>query len=93
MIRPGGGGTYRGGGAAIVPGGGPRYAGRGYHGHRRYYGYGGPAIVGGWGWGWGWGAPYYYDYPYYQPYYGYERCWTRRVKVKGKWVRRRYCEY
>ena len=93
-FRSSGGG---GGGAAIVRRGGAGgyyggrgYAGRGYHhGHRRYFG--GPAIVG----GWGWGAPFYYnDYSYSDPdYYGYERCYTRRVKVRGHWVRRRYCEY
>lgn len=107
MVAPRGGGapvmgsgrsTFRssgggGGGAAIVPGGGGRgYAGRGYRHHGHYYR--GPAVVGS-GWGWGWGAPYYYDdYSYAAPsYYGYERCYTRRVKVRGHWVRRRYCEY
>lgn len=48
---------------------------------------------------WGWGGPSYYgygsdyDYPYSEPYYGYERCYVRRVKINGRWVRRRYCEY
>lgn len=85
LRTPGGGQTYTGRG-----GGGHGYAGRGYH-HGRGYPYRGPAIIGG---GWGWGASSYYDdYPYSEPYYGYERCYVRRVKVKGRWVRRRYCEY
>lgn len=83
-----GGGTFRGGGPAM---GGSGRSGRGYHGggYRHHGGYyRGPAIVG----GWGWGAPYYdnWAYPYYEDY---ERCYIRRVKYKGRWVRRRYCEY
>ncbi|MCK9915824.1 hypothetical protein MXD81_42370 [Microbacteriaceae bacterium K1510] len=86
VTTPGGGRAYTGRG-----GGGHGYAGRGYR-HGRGYPYRGPAIVGG-GWGWGASSYYDYDYPTSEPYYGYERCYVRRVKVKGRWVRRRYCEY
>lgn len=71
---------------------GPAISGRpGGHGYRNHHGrrhYGGSAVFGGWGWG-----PSYYDDWAYPAYEDYERCYVRRVKVKGRWVNRRYCEY
>jgi hypothetical protein len=71
----------------MVTGGHHGYGGHGHHhGHRGFH-HRGPAVIGGWGLGWGpsygWADPYYDDY---------EPCYVRRVKYRGRWVYRRYCD-